>query len=87
MDQPINPHEDARPCRQIPQAVDPVAVLVSLLDAHERSVAQRLHACARGLWCRAAPFTGTRCGSKRRIGGSREPETATMSAPLTPRPR
>jgi hypothetical protein len=49
MDQPINPHEDARPRRQILQVVDPVTVLVSLLDAHERSVAQRLHACACGL--------------------------------------
>lgn len=42
VDQPVNAHQDARATRQVLEAVDPVAVVVRLLDAHAAIVAYKL---------------------------------------------
>jgi hypothetical protein len=45
MNQAVDPHQDARSSGQILQTVDPVAVVVGLLNLHSRSVAHGLHKC------------------------------------------
>lgn len=48
MNQPIDTHQDACAPGEIPQPVEPVAVLVSLLDTHGSNVAHGLHWGNRG---------------------------------------
>lgn len=44
VDQPVDSHQDPGATREILQSVDPVALLVSFLDAHSDVVAQELRA-------------------------------------------
>lgn len=44
MDQPINPHQNAGPAGQVSEVVDPVSVVVCLLDAQAPIVAYELRA-------------------------------------------
>ena len=47
MDEPVDAHQDACPTCQILQGIDPVAVLVSLLNAHAAIVAHELQTVRR----------------------------------------